>query len=159
MDNNNFPNTDYDADEVINEFKEKIKWPKSEEVTAVVKPKNVPLKLLLSFIATVVIGAVAYYMMLPALNIHDTQMYIFIILLIAVFMGVFSLLCKANVKIEHREYVKKKSVIPAVIVGVILVVMAIGWVTGITLFRASSYSQLITISDGDFEADFEEIRD
>ena len=157
MDNNNFPNTDYDADEVINEFKEKIKWPKSEEVTAVVKPKNVPLKLLLSFIATVVIGAVAYYMMLPALNIHDTQMYIFIILLIAVFMGVFSFLCKANVKIEHREYVKKKSVIPAVIVGVILVVMAIGWVTGITLFRASSYSQLITISDGDFEADFEEI--
>ena len=110
MDNNNFPNTDYDADEVINEFKEKIKWPKSEEVTAVVKPKNVPLKLLLSFIATFVIGAVAYYMMLPALNIHDTQMYIFIILLIAVFMGVFSLLCKANVKIEHREYVKKKSV-------------------------------------------------
>ena len=33
---NKIPNMDYDADEVINEFKEKIKWPKSDEVTAVV---------------------------------------------------------------------------------------------------------------------------
>ena len=40
---NKIPNMDYDADEVINEFKEKIKWPKSDEVTAVVKPTKIPL--------------------------------------------------------------------------------------------------------------------
>ena len=38
---NKIPNMDYDADEVINEFKEKIKWPKSDEVTAVVKPSKI----------------------------------------------------------------------------------------------------------------------
>ena len=42
---NKIPNMDYDADEVINEFKEKIKWPKSDEVTAVVKPTKIPLRL------------------------------------------------------------------------------------------------------------------
>ena len=41
---NKIPNMDYDADEVINEFKEKIKWPKSDEVTAVVKPSKMPLR-------------------------------------------------------------------------------------------------------------------
>ena len=65
---NKIPNMDYDADEVINEFKEKIKWPKSDEVTAVVKPTKIPLRLLISFLITAVVGGIAYYMMLPALN-------------------------------------------------------------------------------------------
>ena len=53
---NKIPNMDYDADEVINEFKEKIKWPKSDEVTAVVKPTKIPLRLLISFLITAVVA-------------------------------------------------------------------------------------------------------
>lgn len=151
------PNMDYDADEVINEFKEKIKWPKGEEVDAVVKPSKMPLRILISLLATVVFGGAAYYMMLPAINIHDTQFYMFLILLIAVFTVVFSLVCGANKRIERKEYVKKKSIIPLIIAGVIIVVMAVGYVTGVTLFRAQSYSQLMTIEEGNFETDFEEI--
>lgn len=151
------PNMDYDADEVINEFKEKIKWPKGEEVEAVVKPSKMPLRILISLLATVVFGGAAYYMMLPAINIHDTQFYMFLILLIAIFTVVFSLVCGANKRIERKEYVKKKSIIPLVIAGVIIVVMAVGYVTGVTLFRAQSYSQLMTIEEGNFETDFEEI--
>ena len=154
---NKMPNMDYDADEVINEFKEKIKWPKSNEVQAVVKPTKLPLRILLSILITIVVGAVAYYMMLPAFNIHDTQMYIFFILLVAIFMGAFSLVCRANKKIERKEYVKKKSLVPIIIIAVIAVIMAAGYVTGITLFRAHSYSQLMQINDGNFETDFEEI--
>lgn len=153
----NMPNMDYDADEVINEFKEKIKWPKEKEVQAVVAPDRMPLRILISLLITVVVGAVAYYMMLPALNIHDTQLYIYLILLIVVFTGSFYFVCKANKKIERKEYVKKKSVVPAIIAGVILLVMAVGFVSGVTLFRAKSYSQLMTIEDGDFEADFDSI--
>ncbi len=155
--NDQMPKMDYDADEVINEFKEKIKWPKSGEVQAVVKPTKVPLRILISLLITIAAGAVGYYMMLPALNIHDSQMYIFVIMLVVVFMFAFSLVCKANKKIERKEYVKKKSLVPIIIIAVIAVVMAVGYVTGITLFRANSYSQLMTIEDGDFEADFEEI--
>lgn len=151
------PNMDYDADEVINEFKEKIKWPKEKEVQAVVAPSKMPLRILLSLLITVVVGAVAYYMMLPALNIHDMQLYTYLILLVVVFMGSFALVCRANKKIERKEYVKKKSLVPVIIIAVILVVMAVGYVTGVTLFRAQSYSQLMTIEDGDFESDFDEI--
>ena len=155
--NDQMPKMDYDADEVINEFKEKIKWPKSGEVQAVVKPTKVPLRILISLLITIAAGAVGYYMMLPALNIHDSQMYMFVIMLVVVFLFVFSLVCKANKKIERKEYVKKKSLVPIIIIAVIAVVMAVGYVTGITLFRANSYSQLMTIEDGDFETDFDEI--
>lgn len=154
---NKLPNMDYDADEVINEFKEKIKWPKNKEVTAVVKPSKLPLRILLSLLITIVVGAAAYYMMLPALNIHDLQMYIFLILLVVVFMASFALVCRANKKVERKEYVKKKSLVPVIIIGVILVVMAVGYVAGVTLFRAESYSQLMEVTDSDFETDFEDI--
>ena len=154
---NKIPNMDYDADVVINEFKEKIKWPKSDEVTAVVKPTKIPLRLLISFLITAVVGGIAYYMMLPALNFKDTQMYLFLILLVVVFMLSFALVCRANKKIERKEYVKKKSLVPVIIVGVLVVVMAVGYLTGVTLFRAKSYSNLLTISDGNFENDFEDI--
>ena len=154
---NKIPNMDYDADEVIYEFKEKIKWPKSDEVTAVVKPTKIPLRLLISFLITAVVGGIAYYMMLPALNFKDTQMYLFLILLVVVFMLSFALVCRANKKIERKEYVKKKSLVPVIIVGVLVVVMAVGYLTGVTLFRAKSYSNLLTISDGNFENDFEDI--
>lgn len=151
------PNMDYDADEVINDFKEKIKWPKKGEVQATVKPSRLPLRILISLLITVVVGAAAYYMMLPALNIHDSQLYIFLILLVVVFIAAFFLVCRANKKIERKEYVKKKSIIPMIIIGVILVIMAVGFVTGITLFRASSYSELMQVSDGNFETDFDDI--
>lgn len=155
--NEKLPNMDYDADEVINEFKEKIKWPKREEFVAVVKPSKMPLRLLISLLVTAVAGAGIYYMMLPALNIHDLQMYIFLIVLAVVFIASFSLVCQANKKIERKEYVRKKSVIPGIIIGVVVAVMAVGYVTGITLFRADSYSQLMQINNGNFETDFDEI--
>ena len=99
--NEKMPNMDYDADEVINEFKEKIKWPKKDEVQAVVKPTKLPLRILISVIVTLLVGAGAYYMMLPALNIHDTQIYLFAIMLVAVFIAVFTFVCKAHKKIEN----------------------------------------------------------
>lgn len=151
------PNMNYDADEVINEFKEKIKWPKSDEVQAVVKPDKLPIRLLLSFLITVVAGAVGYYMMLPAINIHDTQFYTYLILLVVVFIASFAFVCKANQKIERKEYVKKKSLVPIIIIAVLVAVMAVGYLTGITLFRAHSYSQLMTVENGNFETDFEDI--
>lgn len=157
MDDKKIPNMDYDADEVINEFKNKIKWPKNQEVQAVVKPTKVPLRILISLLITAVVGAVAYYMMLPAFNIHDTQLFIYLGLLVVVFMAVFAIACGANKKIERKEYVKKKSIVPIIIIAVLAAVAAIGYLAGVTLFRAADYSQLMTVGDGNFETDFEEI--
>lgn len=151
------PNMDYDADEVINDFKAKFKWPKKDEVDVVVKPEKVWLRLLISAVLTIIAGGVVYYMMLPAINFKDVNMYMFLIVLIVLFMVFFALACKANKKIERREYIKKKSLVPIIIVGVIIVVTAIGWLCGATIFRASSYSELMPVTASDFETDAEKL--
>ena len=147
------PNYNYDADEVLNDFKSKFAWPKRDEVQAVVKPGKMPLRLLLCALITAVVGGIAYYMMLPALNVHDTQLYLFLILLVAVFAGSFFLVCRANKKAERLEYVKKKTLIPVIIVAVIAVVILVG----ATIFRASAYSDLMTVQNSDFDRDFSDI--
>lgn len=151
------PNMDFDADEVIEDFKSKFKWPSSNEVEVVVRPPKVALKLLLSFIITAVIGAGAYYMMLPAMNFKSTDFYIFWFVIIAVFCGVFYVLCGARTKIERREYCKKRSVFPIVLVAMMLLVMVVGYISGCTLLRAKSYSELVDVKESSFTEDFKDI--
>lgn len=151
------PNMDFDADEVIEDFKSKFKWPSSNEVEVVVRPPKVVLKLLLSFIITAVIGAGAYYMMLPAMNFKSTDFYTFWFVIIAVFCGVFYVLCGARTKIERREYCKKRSVFPIVLVAMMLLVMVVGYISGCTLLRAKSYSELVDVKESSFIEDFKDI--
>lgn len=151
------PNMDYDADEVIGDFKSKFKWPKKDEVEVIVKPEKLGIKLLISALLTIVSGGIAYYIMLPAMNFKDTNLYSFIILILALFMVFFAIICKANKKIERREYIKKRSIVPVAIALVLAVVMLIGWLCGATIFRASSYGKMMPITDSDFSTDFSEI--
>ena len=151
------PNMNYDADEVIKDFTAKFKWPKNDEVVAVVKPPHLVLNIILSVILTVIGGGALYYMMLPAMNFHDASLYSFVIILIAMFMLIFGLLCGANKKIERREYVKKKSIVPIAIVLAIVLVMFIGWLVGAQLFRAKTYSELMTVESSTFTEDFADI--
>lgn len=152
------PNLDYDADEVIENFKSKFKWPSSDEIEISVKPPKLALKLLLSFLTTVVVGAVAYYIMIPALNFKSPDFYTFFILLIAVFTGSFYLFIGAGKKVERKEYFKKRSIVPIIMVAVLVVVMVVGWLVGSTFFRAKSYSNLVTVQESDFSEDFKDIK-
>lgn len=152
------PNMNYDADEVIENFKSQFKWPSKDEVEVIVKPPKLALKLILSFVITAVLSGGMYYMMIPAFNFKSTDFYVFIIAVIVLFVAVFALLIKANKKAERRAYIKKRSIIPIVIVGVLLVVMGIGYLAGCTLFRANSYSSLMKVEESNFSEDFSQIR-
>lgn len=151
------PNMDYNADEVIKGFKEKFSWAKADEVQAVVKPKKIWLRLLLSLLATSIAGGIIYYNMLPALNFKDSQMYTFLIALIVIFMIAFSFACRANKLIERKEYVKSKAKFPVAIIAVLVVIMIIGSVCGATIFRAGSYSKLMPVTNSEFSKDFKSI--
>ena len=74
----------------------KVGYTDKDDVEVVVKPKNLPKKILLSLLTTVIVGAGAYYMMIPALNFKSTDFYTFIFLLIAVFVGSFFLFIGGN---------------------------------------------------------------
>ena len=151
------PNFDYDADEVIKDFKENFKWPTNNDVTVVVKPPKLALKLVLAFIATIVVGGVYFYATVPAINIHASEFYTYLILLVATFMVSFYMLIGANKKIERREFAKKHSKIPVIIIAIIFIVMVVGFVVGSTLFRSHDYSQIMTVTESDFATDFSDI--
>lgn len=151
------PNMDYDADEVIGNFKSKFKWPSSSDVEVVVKPPKAGLKFLISFLITAVAGGVLYYLTIPAMNFKSTDFYTFWFALIAIFCVSFYFLCGANKKVERREYCKKRSIYPIVLVVMMLIVMGVGWLAGCTLFRAKSYSELVEVKESSFTEDFEDI--
>ena len=152
------PGMDYDTDEVIENFKSKFKWPGKDEVEVAVTPPNIGMKVVLSVVLTIVLSAVYYYATFPALNFKATEAYMFVIAVIAIFIAVFALLIGARTKVEAKVYAKKKSVIPIAIIIVILLVMAVGWLTGATLFRAKAYSKLMPIQSSNFSEDFESIK-
>ena len=151
------PNMDYDADEVIENFKAKFKWPSKDEVEVIIKPPKLGTKLALTAVLTVILSGVLYYAMFPAINPKTTEFYTFIIGIIVIFMAVFSLLIGARRKVERKEYVKKKSIIPIIIVAVILLVMIVGFLTGATIFRAKSYSKLMEVNNSNFTEDFADV--
>ena len=152
------PGMDYDTDEVIENFKSKFKWPGKDEVEVAVTPPNIGMKVVLSIVLTAVLSAVYYYATFPALNFKATEAYMFVVAVIAIFIAVFALLIGARTKVEAKVYAKKKSVIPIAIIIVILLVMAVGWLTGATLFRAKAYSKLMPIQSSNFSEDFESIK-
>ena len=58
------PNMDYDADEVIGDFKSKFKWPKKDEVEVIPKPESSALSLA-SALLTIIAGGIVIILCCP----------------------------------------------------------------------------------------------
>ena len=147
----------YDADEVIENFKSRFKWPSGGDVDVVVKPPKLGLKLLISAVITLVLGAALYYYQFPALNFKATELYFFIFALVAIFTFSFYVVIGARTKVERKEYFKKKSFITIIVALVLIVVMLVGWLVGATIFRAKAYSNLMSVENSNFSEDFADI--
>ena len=60
-------------------------------------------------------------------------------------------------KPEYTPYVKKQGIVPGIIIGLLVVVVAIGWVVSSQFFRAKSYSRIIDVeTDTSFSEDLSE---
>ncbi len=123
------------------------------ENTVVIPPEKAMLKRIIAIIATLVIGAVAYYFMLPAFNFKSIDMYIFFAVLCFIYIGVTMIITKAFINPEYAPYVRQRSKIPFIIIGALIVICLIGWLFGAVLFRAKAYSRIITVESGDFSED------
>ncbi|MBE6992632.1 MAG: CvpA family protein [Ruminococcaceae bacterium] len=117
-----------------------------------------PVRVLISLLVTAIVGFLYYYFNLPALNIHDRNMYSFVILLLVVF-SVMMLLTSGfrGTGHDYAERVKKNFKIPVVLVAVVVAAILIGSVAGWVVLRANAYSNLISLDTGDFAAEVTEI--
>ena len=121
-------------------------------------PKGSNLKrVIISIILTLIIGAVAYYVMLPALNFKAIELYIYIGMLIVAYIGIYGIASKAYFRPEYMEYAKNKVKIPIALVLVLVVVVGVGYLVGAEFFRAKDYAELIDVKEGNFAEEVEEI--
>ena len=116
----------------------------------VIPPDKKVLKIIISLIVTIIGGAIAYYMMLPALNFKSLDFYYFIAVIIAIYVGMIFLTSKAFIKPEYITYVKRQSIVPVAIGLVFALVLGVGYLTSAALFRARDYSEIIEVKTEDF---------
>lgn len=123
----------------------------------VIPPEKAALKIILSILCMIIFAAVAFYVMLPAINFKSYDFYIYIGLVAAsyiVFNGIFTNVMN---KPEYIPYVKKRAIVPGIIIGLLIVTVGIGYLVSCEFFRASSYSQIIDVrTDSNFSEEIEE---
>ena len=122
-----------------------------------IPPRNAARKIIVNILLTVVFGAIAYYVMIPALNPKSIELYMYVGLVCLIYLALTAFTSKVATHPEYTPYIKKRARIPGIIIGVLAVVALIGYIAGVQVFRANSYSHLITVEDGDFSADIAEI--
>ena len=122
----------------------------------VIPPEKAALKIILSSVGMLVFAAVAFYVMLPAINFKDYEFYLYIGMVAAsyvVFNGIFS-----NVmgKPEYIPYVKRRAIVPGIIIALLVVTVGIGYLVSSEFFRAKDYHNIINVETKAFT---EEIRE
>ncbi len=120
-------------------------------------PEKSGLKIIISLIGTVIGAFVTYYFMLPPLNFKSTDTYMYFGIVAAIFVGLLFILSGAFIKPEYTEYVKKRSIVPIAIIALLVLVVGIGMLPSIVVFRAKTYSEIIDVNEEtNFVNDIEE---
>lgn len=114
---------------------------------AYLSPSKAGLKTVISIIGTVIGAAIAYYFMLPPLNFKSTELYLFLGVVALIYLALQVVLSGVIKKPEYTQYVKKQAIVPFVIIGVLVAVVAVGFVVSSVVFRASSYSKIIDVDE------------
>ncbi len=123
----------------------------------VIPPEKAALKIILSILCMIVFAAVAFYVMLPAINFKSYDFYIYLGLVAASFIVFNGIFTNVMNKPEYIPYVKKKAIVPGIIIGLLIVTVGIGYLVSSEFFRASSYSQIIDVrTDSNFSEEIEE---
>ena len=102
-------------------------------------------RVIISLVLTLVVGAIAYYAMLPALNFKAIELYIYIGMLFVVYIGIFGVASKAYFRPEYMEYAKNRVKIPIVLILVLVAVVGVGYLVGAEIFRAKDYAGIINV--------------
>ncbi len=144
------------------DFTKKSDQGPDKKTGVVIPPEKKGLKIVINLLLTAVFGAVLYYFLLPAFNFKSILMYAFLGAL-CVFYCIVNYVTSGALKTpDYAPYARKSTLVPKILIGVLLAVVAIGFVVSSVVFRASSYAEIIDVQTGDFvqevdEADFSSV--
>ncbi len=144
------------------DFTKKSDQGPDKKTGVVIPPEKKGLKIVINLLLTAVFGAVLYYFLLPAFNFKSILMYAFLGAL-CVFYCIVNYVTSGALKTpDYAPYARKSTLVPKILIGVLLAVVAIGFIVSSVVFRASSYAEIIDVQTGDFvqevdEADFSSV--
>lgn len=109
---------------------------------------------LLAVLALVILAGIYYYVALPALNIHSTEFWIFLIVVI-----VAAAFFYAKRKRFDRYALKESKGMKVIlgILGAVVIVYAAGTLLSSPIVNAKKYQKLMKVEDGEFTKDIEEL--
>ena len=115
--------------------------------------KKIRTKLLLVLLVIAALG-IYYYAALPAINIHSTEFWVF--LLVLGILAALIFIKKKNLsRYELRESKGLKVIIG--VVALIVIVYLVGALLSSPIVNAKKYQQLMTVETGEFTTDIEEL--
>lgn len=129
---------------------------KKGEKEEVVVPSKSWLRILINVLITIVGAAVAFYVMIPAINLKDREFYIYLIVVLLIYCVSAFITSMAFRKPEYVPYAKRQSIVPIIIGLVIVAVMLIGMLVSSVVFRAKDYAQIMEVQQGNFTEDIEQ---
>ena len=115
--------------------------------------KKLRTKLLVAVLAVLVLG-IYYYVALPAINIHSTEFWIFLVILIILAALIF--IKKKNLDRYGLRESKGLKVILGLLAAVVIVYLA-GTLLSSPVINAKKYQQLMAVETGEFTKDIEEL--
>ena len=109
---------------------------------------------LIAVIAVLVFAAVYYYVALPAVNIHSSDLWMFMIIVVLIVAAVY-----LGKKKPTRFEMKRLKGFKVIVVAGVLVVGAylIGSLLSSPIINAKKYQQLLKVEEGEFTKDIEEL--
>ena len=114
---------------------------------------------LINLLVTLVVGAIYFYAVLPPINLKSEEFYAFALLLCAVYCicAIITSGFQGDGVKGYFGFVKKQCKIPGLVAAALVAVALVGALLSWEVIRASSYRDMLTLKDGDFAAEVEEI--
>lgn len=120
-------------------------------------------RVLISLLITLIIGAVWFYVSLPAINLHNTGFYSFVLVLLLVYILVFMIALGVDTGsqgIHLRDYLsfaKNQCKVVVILVLILAAIFVVGQIISVPILRSGTYRDLLEVDTGDFATEIEQV--
>ena len=110
-------------------------------------------------LVTLLVGAVFFYVQLPAINLHAEEFYGFVLLLCVTYCicALFTSGFQGTGAKGYFTFVKKQCTVPFIVMALMIVTALVGALTSWVVLRAKDYQALLPIDSGSFASEIEEV--
>ena len=109
---------------------------------------------IIGVIALIFTAGLYYYLALPAINIHSADVWFFVLFLVAAAGVIYAVKNKIG-RYEIRNSKVLKSIISLFVI--LLAIYAVGTILSSPIVNAKKYQSLLTVQEGEFTKDVEEL--